>query len=179
MANQHDIEQLRAVVERVFGRQTTEEVDLHAALARCQPSPEYLELTRQTSQIFKDIFAAKNAWPADCPPQTEDHNVNTLIRNCRVAPDTGCWEWRGATSKKGYGRVKIGGKLYLPHRVMAVYAGILEDAADTTGRRVCVLHECDNPRCCNPQHLKVGTMSQNMKDCVARGRHKRPISSKG
>lgn len=157
-----------------------DEIDLHAALRRSQPSEDYLRLVRETSKLFEAQLVAVNSWPDDCPPKTADHAVNTLLRNCRVAA-SGCWEWRGAASKKGYGRVKISGKLYLPHRVMAVYAGILDDAADTTQRRVCVLHECDNPRCCNPEHLKVGTMSQNMKDCVARGRHKHasPRKDKG
>ena len=33
-----------------------------------------------------------------------------------------------------------------------------------------VLHECDNPNCVNPNHLKAGTQKQNMMDAVARGR---------
>ena len=33
-----------------------------------------------------------------------------------------------------------------------------------------VMHSCDNPGCINPQHLSVGTQSDNMKDCAAKGR---------
>lgn len=35
-----------------------------------------------------------------------------------------------------------------------------------------VMHICDNPLCVNPEHLRAGTQSENIKDCVAKGRHK-------
>jgi hypothetical protein len=37
-----------------------------------------------------------------------------------------------------------------------------------------VMHGCDNPICCNPRHLGAGTRSENMQDCVKRGRAKIP-----
>ena len=39
---------------------------------------------------------------------------------------------------------------------------------------VCVLHRCDNPPCCNPAHLYLGTPAQNAEDCVTRQRNKPP-----
>jgi hypothetical protein len=133
------------------------------------------------SNPLKDVIDAFEAllpkwtdppWPADCPPKSQHECVNNVRRRCRVVP-SGCWEWQGALSGKGYGRVKVDGRIYLPHRLEAFWAGLISDPADGTGRKVCILHSCDNPKCCNPDHLKAGTMSQNMKDCVARGRHKR------
>lgn len=76
-----------------------------------------------------------------------------------------CWVWTAAVSSKGYGRFKLNGKLVSPHRLAWEWAnGPIPD-----GLVVC--HECDNPPCVNPAHLKLGTQSQNMLDCVSRGRN--------
>lgn len=75
-----------------------------------------------------------------------------------------CWEWSGACNNKGYGQVWCGSskKLLYVHRVMA------EAPNGST-----VLHSCDNPRCCNPEHLTVGTPKENSADMVAKGRSHR------
>jgi hypothetical protein len=39
-----------------------------------------------------------------------------------------------------------------------------------------VMHKCDNPPCCNPSHLELGTRKQNLQDSAARGRH--PLKAK-
>lgn len=100
----------------------------------------------------------------------DDELLNVVLSFCKVEDRTGCYVWQGATSKFGHGRMKYGGKLHSPHRLVAYAAGITDSVTGTYGG-LCVLHECDNPRCCRPEHLKAGTMSKNMKDCVARGRH--------
>lgn len=115
--------------------------------------------------------------PALAQPETGiDPRVgmaNRVLSRCRIDKVTGCWEWQDATSAKGYGRIKFGGRIFLPHRVVAVAAGILTGPSEKDDPRL-ILHECDNPKCCNPAHLKAGTYSQNMKDCVARGRWRNP-----
>ena len=81
-----------------------------------------------------------------------------------------CWVWQGATSGlKKYGRLKVGGRLYLPHRLMAFLAGMVDSPTEPQ-RAACVLHRCDNPKCCSPRHLWVGSLSDNMLDCASKGR---------
>lgn len=74
-----------------------------------------------------------------------------------------CWEWRGATTA-GYGRVTIGGQSYVASRV----AYFLAHGELPTGLHVC--HICDNPPCCRPEHLFLGTDKENAADKVAKGR---------
>ena len=95
--------------------------------------------------------------------------ANYILNRCKVDAATGCWNWTLATSKFGHGRVKIDRKLYLPHRVVAVGAALINDYA-IQGDTDYVLHRCDNPKCCNPNHLFVGTKSDNMQDCASKGR---------
>jgi hypothetical protein len=84
-----------------------------------------------------------------------------------------CWPWLGYKNKEGYGRVMIKEWSYYAHRVIFNLAnpGIINlkapKSSDETGF---LLHSCDNPCCCNPKHLRVGTHADNMADKAAKGR---------
>lgn len=67
----------------------------------------------------------------------------------------------------GYGRTQKSGKNYLLHRLAFCKAKNLH-IDDIKGQLV--LHECDNPRCINPQHLRLGTNADNMRDMSIKGR---------
>lgn len=83
-----------------------------------------------------------------------------------------CWNWRGALSTAGYGRFKLRGKLYLPHRVAyRIACGEIVDGPEHHG--AVIMHRCDNPRCCNPAHLALGTQLNNVVDMDAKGRGNR------
>lgn len=80
------------------------------------------------------------------------------------APDeNGCINWLGNVDTDGYGQLSLNNKTHKVHRMAWFYA---------TGKHptLCVLHSCDNPRCCNIEHLREGTHQDNMDDKVARGR---------
>lgn len=79
----------------------------------------------------------------------------------------GCWLWAGKTDVHGYGLLAHDGKIVRAHRV--AYSLMVGDIP--AGLYVC--HKCDVPRCINPAHLFVGTQSDNIRDCAAKGRHAR------
>ena len=75
-----------------------------------------------------------------------------------------CWPWMAARSGNGYGYLKIGGRMVRAHRV----AYELEHGPIPAGAYI--LHSCDVPTCCNPDHLRVGDHAENMADMVVRRR---------
>jgi hypothetical protein len=86
----------------------------------------------------------------------------------RVIKGEGCWTFRGTKNNMGYSQFSVyrGDKQirHLAHRYMlSEVHGI-----DIVGK--VVLHECDNPACCNPDHLRVGTQTDNMRDACDKGR---------
>jgi hypothetical protein len=82
-----------------------------------------------------------------------------------------CWPWQGFFTQGGYGKVyrygsgRANPKHTLAHRMAYEYA---MDAQPPLGKLV--LHHCDNPACCNPRHLWIGTQSDNLNDMVAKKR---------
>lgn len=75
----------------------------------------------------------------------------------------GCWEYRGGRNEQGYGLVRK----TRAHRIA------YEHANGPIADRRHVLHSCDNPPCVNPDHLRAGTATDNMADCLERQRNPR------
>lgn len=77
-----------------------------------------------------------------------------------------CWSWTAATNCRGYGKFTLDGRRQRANRL----AYILGVGPIPDGLYVC--HACDNPGCCNPAHLWVGTAKENIQDAVRKGRMK-------
>lgn len=80
-----------------------------------------------------------------------------------------CWPWTGFRQPKGYGRLSWNGHGRAAHRL----AWELTHGPIPDGLHAC--HTCDNPPCCNPTHLFLGTIADNNGDALAKGRRIVPL----
>jgi hypothetical protein len=75
-----------------------------------------------------------------------------------------CWEWAEHTDEDGYGRFNVHSTYVRANRA----AYYFENRVDPGDLKVC--HTCDNPPCCNPKHLFLGTALDNNLDAIRKGR---------
>lgn len=82
----------------------------------------------------------------------------------RSGGDDACWIWTARARFAGYGQIWWHGHVERAHRVAyELGRGPIPDG-------LFVLHSCDNPPCCNPAHLFLGTSKDNSDDMIQKGR---------
>lgn len=85
------------------------------------------------------------------------------IRSNVTITEAGCWEWNLYRDKDGYGQANSSKPgLSRAHRLSySIFKGEIKNAV--------VRHTCDNPPCCNPDHLIEGSHRDNQQDAIDRG----------
>ena len=100
-----------------------------------------------------------------------DSLADRLAAGLKRMPN-GCLEWSLGTSKAGYGQISVNGKHVYTHRV----AWELVNGPIPSGTHI-RHYVCDNPPCCDPEHLRSGTPTENMGDMIAKGRGRSGIAN--
>ena len=100
-----------------------------------------------------------------------DYNSGELLELLMYSDDKeNCVEWPRGLDPDGYPDIRSNGKNIRGHRLaIQLYLGrYLIDEEQ-------VLHSCDNPKCINIHHLRVGTTQENSQDRVYRNRAARRL----
>ena len=81
-----------------------------------------------------------------------------------------CWVWTGSKDQNGYGMFWFDGRV---QRASRVSWQLYNKEQIPTRSNIC--HRCDNPSCVNPNHLFLGTYSDNLQDCWDKRRRAAPM----
>lgn len=97
-----------------------------------------------------------------------------------VVQPAGCWDWAGALDGSGYGQffvteVKGSRRGVKAHR-LSLEKKIGRSLGGSGSEKEYALHSCDNRKCVNPDHLRVGTQAENTQDMLDRGRQFRKLT---
>lgn len=105
------------------------------------------------------------------PMKLNDVDTSDIVERFYTKIDrssNNCWIWKGRKTKGGYGNVDIihDGKWRGINAHRLSYLLIHGEVPDN----IHVCHSCDNPPCCRPDHLWLGTFEENMQDAIDKGR---------
>jgi hypothetical protein len=86
-----------------------------------------------------------------------------LFEKVQFGAENECWPFTGSwRSRFGYGRIREGGA---DSRCLQAHVAMYElHTGEPMPPGMWLLHECDNPPCCNPGHLRPGTAAENRRD---------------
>lgn len=113
-------------------------------------------------------YCSRQCWPH--LQRTPDERFWSKV--AIVDDPVSCWPWTGMRYANGYGRFSEGRAPVYAHR----FIWRVKNGPIPKGKYVC--HRCDNPPCVRPDHLFLGSPSDNVRDMLTKGRS-RPGGARG
>jgi len=104
------------------------------------------------------------------PPLTPQ-DILRFWSKVRVRGPNECWPWIASGLPHGYGTIACGSRTDHSRRHFLAHRVAWNLANGPVQKNLCVLHHCDNPPCCNPRHLFLGTQADNNRDMIQKGRY--------
>lgn len=157
-----------------FGQESLRLPDVTALVEDVERLSEALAEARKRRDDAEAMHAAASEGMTFRPMRRLTEKELVLFRSKVAAPNAnGCTEWNAARQSLGYGAFGVGRQVFAAHRVAWFIA-----TGEEPGERV-ICHRCDNPPCVNPAHLFAGSMRENSRDMVSKGRHKVPAPRLG
>ena len=146
-------ERLKELCPRTYTLSEKGKEQLIKNLDKRWDNPNYIEQMSAKVSKKKEEWWKKNK----LPPIERFHKLYTIDE------ETGCWNWNSANS--GYGIFWVDNENVNAHRWYWQYL-----KKQTLPSDLYVCHHCDNPPCVNPDHMFIGTNSDNQLDAIKKGR---------
>lgn len=111
----------------------------------------------------------ENAHPTGKPPEKRTRTENRFWIKIDIRGHDECWEWQASIGADGYGTFWYRDVTRRAHRIAVILSPRFDaESLDDINGDV-VKHSCDNHRCCNPQHLNLGSQRGNIIEAIERG----------
>ncbi len=125
-------------------------------------------LARVKGYCHTHYWRHENGRPLEAPiaRRVRGSVAKRLRAHVKIDKLTDCHLWVGHRDANGYGHMRVGPDYRSTHRLA------WEVANGPIPEGMIVMHTCDNPPCCNPEHLKLGTRADNNRDRIKKGRGK-------
>jgi len=111
----------------------------------------------QFTKIAKRTYSAEGAFKGQPMRFIRGHNKGPVSAEPYIVDDAGCWIWQRSKDRKGYGQIRVDGRLTYAHRYM------YERHVGTIPAGLELDHLCCVPACCNPAHLEPVTHAENVR----------------